>query len=402
MFEKTATDRFGVHFTEQEISAEMLQVMEKSGEQILQREAAGEKNTVEMSSSEAGRSVEHEVLSSSKSIDQLSENLFSAVSEAATSQTDTVVEGKLQHKDHGAGDTLEKGEEDEKHMEAGADFRGIQFGFPDFINQPEKERIHISEYPKSAFPITDDQDNLQNVAPCTEVKVDVDGKKKLHDLSKDAADYQELFGDHGQMEVLMAASEESQGHLVEDVVDHQEFPEAPETADWEVLENPREDFEIQDQWRLDQESHRVPELTDESAMMHQEVPEEKDIFVMKDATDSGLSDFFSSGVKNDFWVSSLESGATFQPDDALNEAAVHSNPNQGFAHNTVWGTSESQNVVNGKSRVDGDSPKPATTKKEKEQMHMEAKQALCRNVLERELVNSEESEVEGETWSSDE
>lgn len=125
---------------------------------------------------------------------------------------------------------------------------------------------------------------------------------------------------------------------------------------------------------------------------------------MKDSTevlntngkDNGLHGFFSSGVKNDFWMSSLETGATFQPDNPSNEAAEQTNQNLGFADNMVWGDLENPNVVNWNSRLDIDSSSKALVAK-KEQEHSEVKQ-----VLKGELVHSEESEAEGESWSSGE
>ncbi|KAG7474365.1 nestin-like [Solea senegalensis] len=187
-----------------------------------------------------------------------------------------------------------------------------------------------------------------------------------------------------------------------------EAPESqrhPEKAEWEVLKTPREEH--------DQRFNKVPDSSeshvfsdrgsDEGVMVHEEepiesspdsIPGESDIFVMKDSTqllsthgnDNSLPGDFTSDMKNEFWASSLETGATYQPDDAFNQQA---NQNLLFSDNLVWGNADDPNLVNGNRLV---------AKKEQEVTHSEVKQVLSRIVVD----HSEESEVEAESWSSGE
>ncbi|TMS10429.1 hypothetical protein E3U43_019422 [Larimichthys crocea] len=312
-------------------------------------------------------------------------------SDSPVPQTDTLTDEGIQHQE-----VQEKREEEDEHnvsMVTHADVREDHSSFGDLISRPDMEEINNSEQPNSVLEVTADQENLHDVAVLTEVK-----------------------------EVApVEPSTVSQEHLTEDPADCQEVPE---TAEWKVSKNPSEDFEIRDQNVDHEECDNVPEPaegylhddegSDEGVMPCKDepleispdsAPDENDIFVVKDSTelldtngkDHNLHDFFNSGVKNDFWVSSLETGATYQPDD--NKAAEQTNQNVGFADNLVWGDLQNPNMVNWNSRVDIDSTKAQAVKKEQE-MHSEVKQVLCRNVVEGELVHSEESEAEGESWSS--
>ncbi|XP_037641544.1 nestin [Sebastes umbrosus] len=384
--ENLATDSYSAHFAQQQVSEseEMLHLeMSKAG----------------MSScAEPEERVYHQLASSTTTIDQPYENQYSSDLSVVMPEADTLVDEKVQHKDQEVIDAPETMEEEDEHnvsMVTHSDVTEDRSGVTDFISGPDMEEISTSEDPNSVLQVTADQENLQDVAAPTEVKE------------------------------VVEASSVSQEHLIEDVADHQEFPGAPETAEWEVLENPSEDFEIQDKNEDYEKCDNVPESaeshlhdargSDEGVMTPKEepleispdsAPDENEIFVVKDSTellntngkDNSLHGFFSSGLKSDFWASSLETGATYQPDDACNEAAEQTNQNLGFADNLVWGNSE--NVVNWNSRVDIDSSKAA--KKEQEQMHSEVKQVLCRNVVEGELVHSDESDAEGGSWSSGE
>ncbi|KAM9353343.1 nestin [Symphorus nematophorus] len=385
--ENLTTDSYSTHFAQQQVSEskEMLHLQGKFVEEMAEQEEAGKTKT--------------EDITSTTIIDQPYDSLYFSGLSVALPQTDTLADEGVQHGDQ---DAQEKREEEDEHnvsMVTHADVTEDHSGFSDFISRPEMEEIKNSEEQNSVF---QDQENLQDVAVPTEVKEEVS-------------------------EEPPSASQE---HLTEDVADCQEFPEVPETAEWEVLENPSEDFEIRDQYEDNKDSDNVAEsaesylhddgASNEGVMTREEepleispdsVPDEKDIFVVKDSTellntngkDNSHHSFFSSGVKNDFWVSSLETGATYQPDDACNEAAEQTNQNLGFADNLVWGDLENPNVVNWSSGVGVDSSKALAAKKEQqEQMHTEVKKVLCRNVVEGELVHSEESEVEGESWSSGE
>uniref|UniRef100_A0A8C4H3V1 Uncharacterized protein n=2 Tax=Dicentrarchus labrax TaxID=13489 RepID=A0A8C4H3V1_DICLA len=378
--ENLATDSYSAHFAQQQAheSEEMLQ-QRRSVEEMTEQEEAGKTKTEDMTPCVEPEVRNHELASSTTIRDY--ENLYFSDSLVVVPQTDTLADESVQLKEQEALEKREEEIENNVSMVTHADVTEDHSLFSDFISQ-----------------VSTDQGNLQDVAVTTEMK-----------------------------EVVpVEPSTVSEEPLIEDVSDCQEVPE---TAEWEVLENPSEDFEIRDQNEDYEECDNVPKSVEsyhqadggsgEDVMTCKEepleispdtVPDENNIFVVKDSTellntngkDNSLHDFFSSGVNNDFWVSSLETGATYQPDDACNEAPEQTNQNIGFADNMVWGDLENPNVVNWNSRVDIDSSKALAVKKEQEQMHSEVKQVLCRNVVEGELVHSEESEVEGESWSSGE
>ncbi|TDH11284.1 hypothetical protein EPR50_G00059300 [Perca flavescens] len=394
--ENLATDIYSAHFAQQQVK-ESEEMLRTSLKEMNEQEEAG------MSSCEEPEvGVNHQLASSTTTIDQPFGNQYFSDLSMVIPQADTPADDEVQHKDQEAKDAQEKREEEDEHnvsMVTHADVTEDLSGFTDFTSRPDMEETNDSEDPNSVLQVIADEENLKDVAPTAEVK--------------------EVAPEE--------ATSESQEHLIEDVADCRELQEVSQTAEWEVLENPSEDFgEIRDQ---NVECDNVPKSVeiyfhddggcDEGIMTGKEepleispdsVPDENDIFVAKDSTeklnengkDNGLHGFFSSGLKDDFWASSLETGATYQPNDACNDAAEQTNQNLGFADNSVWGDSE--NVVNWNSRVDTDSSKVLPAKKEHEQMqqmHSEVKQVFCRNV-EGELVHSDESDVEGESWSSGE
>ncbi|XP_068616470.1 nestin [Brachionichthys hirsutus] len=180
-----------------------------------------------------------------------------------------------------------------------------------------------------------------------------------------------------------------------------------ETTEWEVLENPSEDSEIRDQR---EDGFTQSDLLDEGGCDEggpdppleatpDRLPAEDHIVAVKNPTEllhtneNRIHSLIRSGVKNNFWVSSLETGAAYQPD----VEAERANQNQGFADNLVIGDLEHQDVIKWNSRIDVDSSKARKKKKEQQEVHSEG---LCRNDAEGELVHSEESEVEA--WSSGE
>ncbi|XP_033497042.2 nestin [Epinephelus lanceolatus] len=393
--ENLATDYYSAFFAQQQLSKSEEHLQHKFLKEMTEQEETGTS-----SCAEPEVRVNHQLASSMTIIDQPHDNLRFSDPSVVLPQSDTVADEEVQHEVQEATDAPEKREEEDDHnvsMVTHPDVIEDHSDFTDFISKPDMEEINNSEDANSVLPVTADQGNLQDVAAPTEVKE----------------------------AVPVEASSESQERLIEDVVESQEFPEVLETAEWEVLENPSEDFEIRDQGKDHEKCDSVPQAaesclhddrsSDEGAMTHKEepheispdsLPDETDIFVAKDSTellntngkDNSLHGFISSGLKSDFWVSSLETGATYQPDDVCNEAAEQTNQNLGFADSLVWGDSE--NVDHWNSRVDIESSKTLTAKKEQQQTHSEVKQVLCRN--EKELVHSDESEAEGESWSSGE
>lgn len=275
-------------------------------------------------------------------------------------------EEEVQHNDQQTMDKLEEEGEQNKHMVHDTDAAEDQSAFTDFINRPVIEDKQDTKNPEDPNPVVLEEADpkiLQNIPATTEAP--------FEETPKDG-----------------------QEHITEDDEDFYKFP--AETAEWEVLENP-----TQAQNKPFQCNENVPELADDDVVHQKElvksssdsVPSQKDIFLMKNVTDSSLHNLFASDVKKDFWVSSLESGATYKPDDTCNEAAEKTNQNQDFTDNQIWGNLENPNVVNENSKSDVDSSKATEAMKEQEQIQVGEKKVL---------VHSEESEVEAESWSSGE
>ncbi|XP_039978839.1 nestin-like, partial [Xiphias gladius] len=388
--ENLSTDIYSAHFAQHQgsESEEMPHLQGTSVEKVTSQ-------TDDMSfCAEYGVRVNRNTVSSTTIIDQPCESLYFSDSSVVVPQTDTVADEEAEHKDQEATAAPEKKEEEDENnasMVTQTDVTEDWSGFSDLISRPDTKEIDSLEDPKSA-----PQENVQGVAAPTEVK-----------------------------EVVPVEVSDSQEHLTEDVVGCQSFPDVLETAEWETLENPSEDFENIDQNDHDQKFDNIADSAesylhddgglDEGIDTRKEeplvispnsVPDENDIFLVMDSAELSntngkeniLHGVFSSGTKNDFLLSSLETGATYQPD----VAAAQINQNLGFGDNLVWGNSDSPNVNNGNSRGDIDSSKALAAKKDQEQMHSEVKQVLCRNVADVESVHSEESEVEGEFWSSGE
>ncbi|XP_047455787.1 nestin [Mugil cephalus] len=379
--ENLSTDSYSAHFAQQQVSDEVDQkYVGEMTEQVEQIEIA---KPEDMSPCEAGENQE----SPTTVIEQTSEKLVFIDSSLATPETDTMAEEDIERKDEEDVETTQKREEEDEHnvsLVTHADVTEDLYGVSDCISRSYMEEDNNSEDINSVSLTKAGQENLQDEA---------DPTKEIED------------------ETSTETSNEPQEHLVVDVADSQELPEAPETTEWEVLENPREDFETRDQNEHDQKCDNVSKSAHEDMMTRQEesleispdtTHAEKEIYFVKDSTDNALHGFFSSGVTNDFWGSSWESGATNQIDDACNEVAEQANQNLGFTEKLVWGNLEHPNVVNGKSRVHTDSSEAPAAEKEQEEMHMEVKHVLCRKVVEGEYVHSEESEAEGELWSSGE
>nr|XP_046256427.1 nestin [Scatophagus argus] len=374
--ENLATDSYRAHFTQQQDceSEKLLHPQRKPIEEMTEEEeAAKPEDTPSCVKPELRANPE---LTPSTTI---TEQPHDKLCFSELSVTDTPADEEVQHEDREAPEKREEEDEHNVSTVTHADVTEDHSGFRD-----------LEEINSSVLQLTADQKTLLDVAEM-----------------KEAAPVE--------------ASSVSQEHLIEEAA---VCREVPETAEWEVLENPNEDFEIRDQNEAYDECNNVPESTekdlhhDGGVWTHGEdlrescpgsVPDENDIFVVKDSAevlntngkDTSLQGFFSSGVKNDFWVSSLETGATYQPDDASNEPAEQTNQSLGFADNLVWGDLENPNA-NWKSSVDTDYSEAVVIKEEQEQMLSGVKQVLSRNVAEGELVHSEESEAEAESWSSGE
>lgn len=372
--ENLCADSYSAHFAQ---SAGRIHLQDMSVEKVTEQEEAGQTET------EATFFCADPPLR--VIIDHQYDNLYFSDSSVTVPQTETP---EIQHKDQKATDVPEKREfEDEQSVSMVTHADETEDGLNDFMRKPDMEEIGSSEDPNP----------VQEVAAPTKEKevvpVDVDVER-----------------------------------VVEGVADRQSVHDAAEAAEWEVLQNPSEGFEITDETENGQKFGDVPESdeiyqhnekgSDEDILTHKEesleispdsVPDENKIFVVKDSAelldkggkDNDLHVVFSCGIKNDFWVSSVGTGAAYQADDTYNEVAEHTNQNVGFSDNLVWGTLENTNEVNRNSRVDMESNKALDTEEEQGQMHSVVKQVLCRKD-EGDFVHSEESEAEGEPWSSGE
>ncbi|XP_071757095.2 nestin [Centroberyx gerrardi] len=405
--ESLSTATYSAHFTQQQAneSEAVLNLQEEEEEE----EEADKRREDMFSCAEPEVTAHHKLTSSTTVMDQPYEHLYFSDTSVEMLHTNALAEEEVQHKDQGTVDAPEKREEEEEpnlSMVTHADVTEDHSVCSDLNSRPESEiNMNNSDMEES----NSSEDESPNASQCSQPI------STIHVTADQEA-------------VSVEASGASLERSVEEVADCQAFPEVPETAEWEVLENPSEDFETRGQNEDDQVCDNAPESTQsyfhdegsthQGAMTQNEespeispdsIPAEEDIFLVKDSAeplktngkDKDLHGFFSSGVNNDFWGSSLETGATYQPDDSYNEAAEQSNQNLGFGDNLVWGNLENPNVANGNSRMDIDSSKAAAAKEAEEQRPSEVKQ-FSRNVDEEELDHSEDSEDEGESWSSGE
>lgn len=381
--ENLCTDNYSAHFAQRQDSksAGTIHLQGMSVEKVTEREEAGQTET---EATFFCADPPQRVI-----IDHRYDNLYFSDSSVTVPQTDSLDDDEIENEDRKATDVPEKSEfEDEQNVSMLTHADEAEDGLNDFMRKPDMEEIGNSEEPNSVQEVA---------APIKEKEV-----------------------------VPVDVSNDSQEGVAESVC--QSVHDAAEAAEWEVLQNPSEGFEISDETENDQKCGDVPgsdeiyqnneKGCDEEIMTHRKesleifphsVPDENEIFVVKDSAelldksgkDNDLHDVFSSGIKSDFWVSSVGTGATFQADDTYNEVAEDTNQNVGFSDNLVWGSLENTNEVNRNSRADTESNKALDGKEEQGQVHSVVKQVLCRKD-EGDFVHSEESEAEGESWSSGE
>lgn len=172
----------------------------------------------------------------------------------------------------------------------------------------------------------------------------------------------------------METSNEFLESFKEDVADKpiQDFEQDEnETRD----ENAVEPATDNPQHEEDQPLHKLPDLEPSDIFEVRDSPE-----VLKtNGTGHDLHALFTAGLK-DFWTSSLETGATYQPNDPSNEEAKP----------------VSQNLVTWSSTTMG------KVQEEEQEIQAGAKPVPCRNTVQAEFVHSEDSDVEAESWSSGE
>ncbi|XP_072316517.1 nestin [Eucyclogobius newberryi] len=170
------------------------------------------------------------------------------------------------------------------------------------------------------------------------------------------------------------------------------------TTQWEVLENPTENVE-QDKINSDLKGRSSDNKVDHDSlsptdkplnMSPESVHDEGDLFIVKESNElvktgkTNLDDMFNINANNDFWVSPLETGATYQPqpDDVDNR---HVERKLGFGD--MEGR-RSENVAAEKSDM---------AIEQKEVSHM-----FIKSVGKGEIVHSEESEDDSDAMSSGE
>ncbi|XP_061573359.1 nestin [Cololabis saira] len=367
--ERLSTDRYTTHFAQQQVGDGMLHLEDESVQEVTEQDKAG-KAVAEYMSCEPEESANKKHVSFTAFTDQASAKPHVSDSSMAMSLTDFAAEEDIIHKCQ---------EEDENNMSmltyADVTDHG---GFGDLSSRADMEETNESDDPNSVLPETADEKNMEVTEP----------------------------EEH---------SNESQSKLDDQAHGFHEIHEDKETPEFEVLENSTLDFEDEDH---DDEDHDDEDHDDEDhddedhdddevAVIHQEkraesspetVVEEHDIYIVKEATDSAPRDLFPSGVKNDFWVSSLESSATYEHDDACNNAAEQTYQDPGLVDKQGWGNLQNPNVVNGNSRVDDDSSKASEGVTEQEWMRTDKRK--FHNIAE--TFPSEESEIEAGSWSSGE
>lgn len=199
----------------------------------------------------------------------------------------------------------------------------------------------------------------------------------------------------------------SRSHLEELLVQHPQdrsvLPEAGEpfmetsnesleSFKEEMAERPIEDFEQEENER---QEDNAPEPATDSLQHKKDQPlyefpdrDSSDIFEVRDLPEvlktngkgHDLHDLFSSSLKTDFWTSSLETGATYQPNDPSDEEAKPVSQNL-----VTWSSTTIEKVQEGE-----------------QEMQTGAKPLPCRNTVQAEFVHSDYSDVEAESWSSGE
>ncbi|KAM4735434.1 nestin [Anableps anableps] len=350
--------------------------------EVVNEKKETEKAIENTDSCEPEMSVNHEHMSSPIVIDTALEKQPFSEAYVEIHSTNMLTEEDIQNYDQEPEDNPETREaEDEHNVVSYVDGTEHRSGLKDFLSRSDREEINNIQDPSSALLVTSDPKPPQDVdAPNEDPEVSW--------LPEERASV-------------------SQEHLIENF---HKVLEDEERTEWENQENTTTESKMIDQIKHDLKEDNIPELSDDKIIIHQEEPveispdsalNENDIFKVKDVKDSSLHSHFTSDGKNDFWVSSLETGATYTPGDACNEPAEQTNHNQGFADNKDWGNLENPKVVNGNSKMDIE-PSGLDPMKEQEQRKTEVKKVFCRNVVEGEMVNSEESDVEAESWSSGE
>lgn len=410
--ESLSTASYSVHFAEKKATEKELAVSPeaKSVKEIAEQEEVGMTRREDMFSCfEPEENVHHKLKSSTTTTGQSHEHPFFSDISAEMSHRNVLAQEEVRHEDQQTTDVAEKREEeDERNVSTvtHADLTEDHSIYDDLNSRPESQ-VHNSEESNSS---EDGSPNASQSQPMSREPVSQDQKELLVVAVHDKV--QEI--------VSVEASRASLEHSVDEVADCQAFPEVPQTADWDVLESPSKDFADDNMYDNVPESAQRYFHDDDSpplgAVTHYKespepspdsIPVKADIFLVKDSLKTNGKDrdphgFFGSGINSDFWSSTTETGATYQPDDSYDQEAEQSNQNVDFDDNLAWGNLEDPHVANGNTKMETDSSKAAIDNEGEQQRPSVEKQLLCRDVVEGELVHSEDSEGEGGSWSSGE
>ncbi|XP_038148327.1 nestin [Cyprinodon tularosa] len=320
--------------TERHLFSDLLAEMHSTNdltEKVLTEQKETDKETEETYSSEPEISGGHDHVTSLIVEDEALETQHFPEPYVKMYSANTLTEGGTQHHDPEAVDKSETREEDEEgnkmsHIEA----TEHQCSLEDVFSRSGVE-------------------DVKNIQDRGSVLLETEDLKPLEDVDAPPEVTEAL----PEEEISVVAQE----HHIEDAENVHRLAIDGKTAEWK---NTGKEFERNDQEKQDPKSADAPELSDDDIIIHQEEPvevspdralNENDIFTVKDATESSFHGHFSSDGKNDFWVSSLETGATYPPGEAYKEAAEVTTDSQGFSENIDGGNFENPKLVNGNSKM---------------------------------------------------
>lgn len=249
----------------------------------------------------------------------------------------------------------------DKHLSSSTSIENQPYDNPSFSNKPE----------------------AQLEGPETPQNRELTNADETEDAFISRLDLEELLVQHlqdgsvlsGAGEPVMERSNESLESFKEDVSEKpiQEFEwDKNETRD----ENAPEPATDSPHHEEDQPLHMLPDHEPSEIFEARDSPED----LKTNGIGHDLHALFSASLKKDFWTSSLETGATYQPNDPSDEEAKP----------------VSQNLVTWSSTTVG------KVQEEEQEIQTGAKLVPCRNTVQAEFVHSEDSDVEAESWSSGE
>ncbi|XP_056141832.1 nestin [Lampris incognitus] len=318
--------------------------------------------------------------------------------------TDLLAQEEVQHEEKKTFEGMDNREEDYEHnhnlsMLTNTDLTEDRSICSDLSSSRPGSQINVNN--SDAEESNSSVDESPNVSRCSQLTAHVieDQDDMMH----------VAFSDKGQKAVSVEGPSSTPQHSVEGAADSQASLDALQTVKWESQST---DLETRGPMSGDQmcsdaaerpfhgehSIHKThegsPEVSPDSILT------KADIFQVKDSSESlktncedrSPHDVFSS-VNEDFWGSTQLTGATYQPDDPYNDAAERANQNLTSGENLVFGKLGKQFAANGKSRKAFDSSKAVVCEEKLVATEEEQRSDV------KELVHSEGSEDEGESWS---